>query len=121
MVLDATVLVDLLRGVPAALDFMTALTAVPLASEVTRVEVHRGLRSGERREYEDLCRTIRWVPVDEPVARRAGEHGRRYRASHEGAGIADLIVAATADHVGLPLATHNVRHFPMFDDLAPPY
>ena len=31
------------------------------------------------------------------------------------------VIAATALEHGLDLATLNVRHFPMFDGLAPPY
>ena len=36
-------------------------------------------------------------------------------------GLADYLVAATADLHGLPLATLNVKHFPMFDDLRAPF
>jgi hypothetical protein len=36
-------------------------------------------------------------------------------------GVADLIIAATAEQLDLPLATTNLRHFPMFKGLKPPY
>jgi len=45
----------------------------------------------------------------------------RWRASHPGIGVADLAIAATAEQLGAPLATRNVRHFPMFADLKAPY
>jgi predicted nucleic acid-binding protein len=32
-----------------------------------------------------------------------------------------LVIAATAEQLGLPLATLNVRHFPMFPELEPAY
>jgi len=35
--------------------------------------------------------------------------------------VADLLIAATAGQLNLPLATTNVRHFPMFTGLKPPY
>jgi predicted nucleic acid-binding protein len=35
--------------------------------------------------------------------------------------LADLIIAATAEELGADLATGNVRHFPMFPELQPPY
>jgi predicted nucleic acid-binding protein len=38
-----------------------------------------------------------------------------------GIGATDLIIAATAERLGLPLATHNVRHFPMVEGLEPAY
>ena len=34
---------------------------------------------------------------------------------------ADLVIAASALELGLDLATLNVRHFPMFEGLRPPY
>lgn len=120
-VLDTTVLIDVLRGHQAATDFLLRLEETPACSEVTRVEVLRGIRSAERRETERLLQTLRWIPVDEPIARTAGGLGRRLRRSHGAVGAADLIIAATAEHVGLPLATTNVKHFPTIPGLRPPY
>ena len=115
VLLDSTVVIDLLRGHRAALDYVLSLGTVPAASEITRVEVLRGVRSGERRLTERLLGTFRWLPLDEAVARRAGDLGRRWRASHRGLATADLVIAATALEHELDLATLNVRHFPMFE------
>jgi predicted nucleic acid-binding protein len=93
----------------------------PTCSEVTRVEVLRGMRSHERRVTERFLATIRWVGVDEEVSTLAGELGRRFRRSHGAPGVADLVIAATAERHKLPLATLNVRHFPMFPGLEPAY
>jgi predicted nucleic acid-binding protein len=120
-VLDTTVLIDVLRGHPRAVDYLLALEEVPVCSEVSRVEVIRGLRSEERRPAEQLFQRLRWVHVDEAVARVAGELGRRLRRSHTGVGLADLIIAATAEEVGLPIATTNIRHFPMVRGIRAPY
>lgn len=81
----------------------------------------QGLRSSERRAADGLFSLIAWVPVDESVARRAGELGRRWRQSHPGIGVADLAIAATAEELGADLATQNLKHFPMFRDLRAPY
>jgi predicted nucleic acid-binding protein len=35
--------------------------------------------------------------------------------------VPDLVIAATALELGAMLATANVRHFPMFAGLTPPY
>lgn len=121
MVVDTSVLVDVLRGSDTAVEWLTALDAVPTCSEVTRVEVLQGVRSAERAPTERLLQTLRWVTVDEGVSRSAGELGRRFRRSHRGIGVADLIIAATCIANGAALATMNVRHFPMFDRLTPPY
>ena len=84
VLLDSTVVIDLLRGHRPALEYVLGLGAVPAASEITRVEVLRGVRSGERRLTERLLGTFGWFPLDEAVARRAGDLGRRWRASHRG-------------------------------------
>jgi len=120
-VLDTTVLIDVLRGDQRAVDYLLSLEEVPTCSEVTRVEILRGLRSEERRSAEQLFLRLWWIPVDESVARLAGDLGRRHRRSHTGIGLADLIIAVSAESTGLPLATTNVRHFPMFKGLRPRY
>jgi predicted nucleic acid-binding protein len=121
IVLDTSVLIDVLRGWEPATGWFAGLEGVPGCSEVTRVEILRGMRSHERDLSERILGGLEWTPVDERVSRRAGELGRAYRASHPGLGVADLLIAATAVELGAPVATRNVRHFPMFEGLAAPY
>jgi predicted nucleic acid-binding protein len=121
VVLDTTVLVDQLRGSEEAFEYLAGLEGRPVCSEITRIEVMQGLRSSERRVASKLFATVTWVPVDEAVARRAGELGRRWRRSHPGIGMADLAIAATAEELNVGLATRNIKHFPMFKDLHAPY
>jgi predicted nucleic acid-binding protein len=120
-VLDATVLVDILRGFPAARAFAEGLDAQPACSEVTRAEIIRGLRPSERPASERLFAVLEWIPVDEAVARKAGELAQKWDRSHPGISMADLLVASTTDLLEARLATANVRHFPMFRGLRPPY
>lgn len=120
-VVDTTVPIDILRGHAPALDWATSLDRRLVASEVTRAEVLRGLRSHERGSAERLFAGIRWVEVTETIARRAGDLGRTWRRAHPGLGTADLLIAATALELEAPLATANVRHFPMFPGLQAPY
>lgn len=120
---DSDVLIAHLRGVDAARDWLLAARAAgPLAiSAVSVTEITGGMRSAERREVWRLIGSVRIEPVTELEARRAGEFMRRYRRSHGAIGVADYLIAGTADVHGLTLATLNVRHFPMFDDLRPPF
>jgi predicted nucleic acid-binding protein len=121
VVFDTSILIDVLRNSRAALGYVRGLKEVPACSEVTRVEVMRGLRSSERTGAERLFQALHWVPVDELVARRAGELGRRWDRHRPGISLADVVIAATAEQLDAELATTNVRHFPMFERLSPPY
>lgn len=123
ILVDSDILIAHLRGVPDARSWLReARLRSPLSiSVVTVAELTGGMRSAERREVWALLNVMRPEPVTELVARRAGELRRRFRRSHTGIGIADYLVAATALELGAELATLNVKHFPMFDDLRPPF
>jgi len=125
LVLDTSVLIDHLRGRPRA-----ATTLIPDAisrgdelcsSYVVRAEVLAGMRAGEEDATRDLLRLISWHEVDESASEAAGALGRRYLASHPGIEVADLIVAALAQHLDAELKTTNLKHFPMFKGLKAPY
>lgn len=123
MLVDSDVLIAHLRGLGAARDWLIgARTNGPLVISVVSVaELVGGMRSVERRDVWRLLSSFRAEPATEIIARRAGEMMRRYRRSHTGIGLGDYLIAATADVKGLQLATLNVRHFPMFTDLRPPF
>lgn len=88
---------------------------------VTVAEITGGMRTSERREVWARLHAMRAEPVTDLVARRAGELMREYRSSHSGIGLADYLIAATAQTLGAQLATLNVRHFPMFSGLRPAF
>ena len=121
VLLDTSVVIDVLRESAVARRWLIELDEVPACSEVTRAEILHGVRSPERVVTERLLQTLRWAAVDESVSRRAGEFGRHYRRSHPDLSVADLLIGATALVLDAPLATANVRHFPMFAGLQPPY
>jgi hypothetical protein len=50
----------------------------------------------------------------------AGFFKRDYQPSH-GTGIADALIAATAEVHEMRLVTLNEKHFPMLDDVVVPY
>ncbi len=125
ILVDSDVLIAHMRGIEAARDWLVAArtkAASPLAaSVVTATEILGGMRSPERTAVARLLATLRLQPVSEVVARRAGELMREYRRSHAAIGLGDYLVAATAEIQGLELATLNVKHFPMFEGLRPPF
>ncbi|MGO1316404.1 MAG: type II toxin-antitoxin system VapC family toxin [Cellulomonadaceae bacterium] len=123
VVVDTSVLIDVLRGEPAAAAVLrTARHTGPLhASEMTRLEVLAGMRAREEIATRAFFEAFTWHPVDEQIAEVAGELGRRWLPGNRGIDSADLAIAATAMVHQARLLTQNVRHFPMFDGLTAPY
>ncbi len=65
--------------------------------------------------------TLDWADMNNrQIYARAGVFLRLYRSSH-GLDMPDALIAATAEHHGLQLATLNVKRFPMFPKLKPAY
>jgi hypothetical protein len=121
---DTTIAVDHLRGVPAAVELLTGLTDAGedlVASELLRFELLAGVRDKELKALEEFCSALQWVQVTEDVARVAGQLARRYRKSHSGIGAVEYLIAATAIVIDADLLTTDLRHFPMFTKLEPPY
>lgn len=53
----------------------------------------------------------RILPLDIPVARLLGQLSDRARSTGQDPGLADLAIAATAQHHGYVILTRNLRHF----------
>jgi len=119
---DTSVLIAHLRGDErATARLMEVSTSERLASVLARVEIEGGMRSAERAQVASLFGVMRLLPVTDAIASRAAEHLRRFRRSHSGIDLVDYVVAATAELHDAELATLNVRHFPMFKGLPPPW
>lgn len=117
---DTDVLIDFLRGVPAAVDSLLALGEVSV-SVVSVAELFAGFRG--TREQADIGRLLaecQVLPITEDVAREAGLLKKKYFASHS-VQLPDAMIAATALAHGLPLVTLNVKHYPMVAGLEPAY
>ncbi len=123
VLVDTSVLIDYLRGDARAADLLERYRrSRPLhASEISRLEVLAGMRASEDGGTRMLLSTLVWHPVDSDVAEHAGALGRKWLPSHGGIDSADLAIAATAMRLDAELLTRNVRHFPMFTGLQPPY
>lgn len=122
--LDTSVAIDHLRGLPSAVDLLSGVIGAEeplLASEIVRFELLAGVRDKEVEALEQFCLAVSWVPVGEEVARAAGSLARRHRRAHSGIDDADYLIAATALLLDAELLTTNVRHFPMLTGLAPAY
>ncbi len=119
---DSSVLIAHLRGEVAATELLLATPAPErLVSVLSRTEIEGGMRSAERADVARLFGVLHLVAVSDPIAARAAEHLRRYRRSHQGIDLVDYVIAATAEMHDARLATLDVRHFPMFKGLRPPW
>lgn len=124
LLLDASVLIDHLRGNRAARRALAAAVEEGqrlAASVVVKVEVLAGMRPAEERATRRLLDALDWIPVDDDIAERAGRLANLYLASHPGVDPVDHIIAATVELHDAALWTRNIKHFPMFPDLEPPY
>jgi predicted nucleic acid-binding protein len=124
ILVDGDVLIEHLRGNAAARDWLVTArqSSGPLAvSVVSLTEIAGGMRSPERREVVRLLGSMHRFEVTEQVAWRAATLMREYRRSHSGIALGDYLIAATALSEGLELATLNLRHYPMFPELARPF
>jgi predicted nucleic acid-binding protein len=121
ILVDTDVLIDYLRGLPAAVGFLESVSEPLLISSMTVAELYAGVREGEERMILDrFLLAFEVIPIDDRIAARGGLFRRDYRASH-GTGLADAIIAATADRRRAQLVTLNARHYPMLADIKVPY
>ena len=118
LLLDSTVLIDVLRGRPAAqrLREMRRMGDDPWVCAISVEEIWRGIRAHEEPAARRLFRGLRLAPLG--VAE--GELAGTWRRSLANQGVtvhqADCLVAAAAIGVGAGLATGNPADFPMLED-----
>jgi len=113
LLIDTGVLVDYLRGRTEAAAFLEARTEPLLISVITVAELFAGVREGEeRRLLEQFLSAFEIVALSREIARTGGLYRRDYGPSH-GVGLADALIAATAELKQARLVTLNSRHFPM--------
>ena len=116
--LDTNILILALRSVPKALDFLDALDGKKergCISVATRTEILAGMRPYEEERTMELLNSLENLPLDEATADRAGRLIYQYARQGIQLSFPDALIAATALHHGLTLATTNPRHFPMPD------
>jgi predicted nucleic acid-binding protein len=115
LLLDTTVLIDALRGRPAA-ERVRALrdtTQPPWICAINVEEVMRGTSGADEPAVARFLGGLRLAPL----GRAEGELAGRWRRDHARLGItlsqADCLIAAAAIGIDARLATGNPKHFPM--------
>jgi predicted nucleic acid-binding protein len=115
VLLDTTVLIDLLRGRPQTAARLRALRAsgdTMYACAVNIEETVRGLRANESDAASRLFAGLRLAPLREAEGWKAGEWRRDFAKRGRTLTQADCLIAAAAVGISGRLATGNPRHFP---------
>lgn len=121
ILIDTDVLIDYLRNREEAVLFLESSNELMLLSVITIAELYAGTREGSEREtLDEFIRAFETVHVDEEIAVTGGLYRREYGKSH-GIGLADALIAASAEATNARVVTLNKRHFPMFEDVFVPY
>ena len=121
ILIDTDVMVDFLRGHPKAIAIVQTNSNRIILSSIVVAELYAGVRGNdELNTLDNLISLFRVIPVSPTLAKLGGLYKRDYAKSH-GLGLADAIIAATADSENAELHTLNTKHYPMFKDLTPAY
>jgi predicted nucleic acid-binding protein len=118
VLLDTTVLIDLLRGRPGAVRGLREVRArgdVPCVCAVNVEEVTRGLRPAEAAAAGMLFSGLRLAPLRVDEGRTAGTWRRDFAKRGRTLSQADCLIAAAAAGVRARLVTGNPKDFPMPD------
>ena len=115
LLLDTTVLIDVLRGRPAAarLSALRETSTLPFVCAINVEELWRGCRPAEESVVRRLLAGLRIAPLHREQGGLAGRWRRDFGARGITLTQADCLVAAAAVGVGAQLATGNPKDFPM--------
>ena len=121
MLVDTDVLIDFLRGYNKAISFIEKYSSQIILSPIVIAELYAVVKGDNELEVLDnFVSHFRIVPFTGTIAKLGGLYKRDYCASH-GVGLADAILAATAENEKAELKTLNVKHYPMIKHLKPAY
>lgn len=117
VLLDSTVLIDVLRGRPAAdrLRVMRRQGDEPWVCAISVEEIWRGVRDSEEAAARQLFRGLRLAPLHTAEGERAGRWRRELAEGGRTVQQADCLIAAAAAGIDGDLATGNPSDFPMIE------
>jgi tRNA(fMet)-specific endonuclease VapC len=113
IVLDTDVIVDFLRGLPAATKLVERLEGEGEELATTALNVAEAWRgaSGQERLLDEFLGALIVLPLDAAAARRAGAFLAILDRSGRPLPELDALIAAITLENGARLATWNTRHF----------
>ena len=121
ILIDTDIVIDFLRGDKKAISHLKAKSEFICFSAITVAEIYAGIKGKkEEVEVERLFSIFPVIETTNKIAMEAGKLVRQYHPSHS-VEIPDAIIAATCLISGSELNTLNIKHYPMFEGLKPPY
>ncbi|SDG14223.1 hypothetical protein SAMN04487996_115163 [Dyadobacter soli] len=120
VLVDTSILIDFFRKSDKANSRLLKLVKddfIFCISAITEFEIHIGTNLGQADYWEDFLFRTKVLAFDKEVAREAADISKSLKRQSKLIGMADIFIAATAMHYGLPLATLNVKHFERIDEL----
>lgn len=121
MLIDTDVVIDYLRGLEDAKNFIASLPKQVYISAITVAELHVGVRNGkERAALIEFLDTLETIALDAELAAEGGLLRRDYGKSH-GVGLNNALIAATVLKNRLQLVTLSSKHYPVVKNVLVPY
>jgi predicted nucleic acid-binding protein len=114
LLLDSTFLIDVLDGLPEAVERQRAIFESgdqPLVNEVVICEVRGGMRAEEEPSLVGILEPVEFVQPGPETAMKAGAWREDVRRRGFHLSLADALIAATAFDTDAAVLTRNVRHF----------
>jgi len=117
VLLDTNILIFHLRGHQKVMALLLEFSQAGdlFISAITRTEILAGMRLHEETDTLALLNSLLTLPLDSPIADKAGRLIYRYARQGQQLSFADALIGATALEHHLTLVTTNARHFPMPD------
>lgn len=121
IIVDTDVLIDFLRGNDKAITFIDKFSPHIILSPIVIAELYAGVKGADEQSVLDnFISLFRVVPIDSEIAKAGGLYKRDFGKSHR-VGLADAILAATADKENAELKTLNIKHYPMIKGIKSAY
>jgi predicted nucleic acid-binding protein len=118
--LDTSVLIDYFRKTQKENTFLVKLSDTNntfAVSVITKFEIYLGCTLAQKEFWDTVFQNFSILPITETVIDKAVSIQKKLKQERQQIDFADLLIAATAIHYDLPIATINVKHFIRIRDL----
>lgn len=115
-IIDTSILVDYLRGVPLAVDFLDSIE-LPCISVITGMEIIQGSRNKKELEINfSFLNNFRIIEINREISKITMNLIKKYRLKYN-AKILDTFIAATAINQNKKIITKNIKDFQFIKEI----